>query len=94
VVDPISAWNWQRRLMFVVAAIGVTVSVIATKHSPWPVTASVVGMALLFAIFVRLIVWILPGRPPSDIYVPEQVVLAAGASFLGLGILAQRFFDH
>jgi hypothetical protein len=90
VVDPIRSWNWQRHLMFVVAVIGVTIRVIATKHSPWPVVVVAVGLALLVAVFVRLISWILPERPPFDIYVPEQVMLAAGASLLGLGILAQR----
>jgi hypothetical protein len=90
-VDPIGAWNWQRRLMFVVAVIGVTFSVIATRRSPWPVIVVAVGLAVLVSTFVRVISWIFRERPPFDLYLPEQVMFATGASLLALGILALRF---
>lgn len=58
-LDPVRAWNWQRRLMCAVAVVAVIVAVVATKNSPWPQIVYAVGWALLFASLVRLVAWVL-----------------------------------
>ena len=78
-VDPIAEWNWQRRAMVVVAMIGVAISAAnPVEGEPW-MTAAHIGVALLVAFCVRLLIWILPAKPPSDRFALELFLLLAGA---------------
>lgn len=90
VVDPVSAWNWQRRLMFAVAVVGTFFAVSAGRGSTLSETAYFVGVALLTAVIVRLIVWILPSNPPSDKYLPELVIVAAAVALIGISVYVRR----
>ena len=92
-IDPISAWNWQRRATAVIVVLSTAVALAAAGGGSvrWYATIMTIGIIFLVAAVIRFMIWIFPGGATGDHYLPELALLVSGVVLFGLGMAAQTY---